>query len=391
MAGFGLDLPDVVGLFVDTILGGANPGAPAFQIQELEGSGRTIELRGRALPYRGVSWGGRTRTKNTWYQGNPNATQQVLGPELMPTTAEGMWKDRFMIGAEVGDESQILVNGSPDEVTTAAGAVALFEDLQQSGNSLKVIWGPQVRTGILVEFTPTYERTQDVNWRMEFEWRGREEVEARAAQVPVGADDLLNGINGLDDILGFSPEDVTRRFNAQLLGTVQSVRSSVGVVFGELRTVEAVVNMPQSVLGSIQSATDSIRLELTEEIARLTESSVMSTDEGVSVSARPAALLQVEAYRRTTARLAAVVRRDNLTVARQTQERATPAQIQIVAVAEDSSLYQLSSRFYGTPDFAGFLARNNGLTSAVVPAGFQLRVPPRPPQGDDGNTSSAIC
>lgn len=388
---FGIDLPDIVGLFTDDELSTRNPGAPSFQIQELEGSRRLIELRGRALPYRGVAWGGRTRTKNTWYQGNPVATQQVLGPELMPTVAEGMWKDRFMFGAEVGDESQILVNDDPSVVRTAEAAVALFEELQQSGNSLKVIWGPQVRTGILIEFTPTYQRTQDVNWRMEFEWRGREEVEPRAAQVPVGADDLLNGINGLDDILGFSPEDIARAFNAQLLNTVQQVRGKVGIMFEALRTVEAVVNMPQSTLGAIQSAADSIRLELTEEIARLTESPIMATVGGVSVSARPAALLLAESYRRTTARRAADVRSTNLAVARQTQERATPAQIQIIAVPQDSSLYQLSSRFYGTPDFAGFLARNNGLSSAVVPAGFQLRVPPKPAQGDDGNTSSAIC
>ena len=415
--GFGIELPDIVGLFTDDELSTRNPGAPSFLIQELEGSRRTTELRGRALPYRGVAWGGRTRTKITWYQGNPVATQQVLGPELMPTVAEGMWKDRFMFGAEVGDESQILVNDDPNVVRTAEAAVALFHDLQQSGNSLKVIWGPQVRTGILIEFTPTYQRTQDVNWRLEFEWRGREDVEARAAAQPtLEPASLLDRINALDDKMGFSPEDVTRAFNAQLLNTVESIRSSVGFIFRELRAIEGVVSTPASVIGAIVAAAESIRLEATGEMARLVESSVMlgaliSAQDTAAVSVgvtqqelatlppgtsaasspRPASLLEIEAYRREVARLLAELRQVALELARQLQERATPAQIALFTVPQNSSLYQISSRFYGTPDFAGFLARNNGLSSAVVPAGFRLRIPPKPAQGDDGNTSSALC
>jgi hypothetical protein len=391
VAAFGLSVPDPLSLFTDSILGAVNPGAPALTIEEIEGSRRLVELRGRALPYRNVAWGGRMRTKNTWYQGNPNATQQVLGPELLPSVLEGKWKDRFMFGAEVGNESQILVNGSPDEVKSAESAVALFNDIRRSGNSLKVIWGTQVRVGILVEFVPTFERVQDVGWRMEFEWRGEEDVTPRgAAQTELEPAGLLDGINGLDDILGFSPEDVTRAFNAQLLDSVGSVRARVGDLFEVLRTVEAVASTPQSVLGAMSAAVDSIRLEATEEIGRLTESSAVG-EEGVTVSVRPASLMQVEAYRRTTARRMATVRGTSLETARQTQLQATPVQIQIITVPEESSLYALSSRFYGNPDFAGFLARNNGLSSAIVPAGFQLRVPPKPTAAEAANTSTDIC
>jgi hypothetical protein len=379
MAGFGLRLPDPIGLFTDSVLGDANPGAPALTIEELTGARRTIELRGRALPYRPVGWGGHMRTKNTWYQGNPVATQQVLGPELPDTVLEGQWKDRFMFGAEAaGEVSAVLVNGSPTEVRSAEAAVSLFYELLNSGNTLQVIWGPEVRVGILVDFVPKYQRLQDIEWRAEFEWSSRGEIEARAVETPVGSDDLLGSINGLDDILGFSPEDVVRAFNAQLLDTVESVRESTGIIFEALRTVEAVASIPQSVLGAIQSAAESVRLELTEEIGRLTENSA-SGGQGASATVRAAALFSVEACRRTTARRAAAVRRDALEIDRQTQERATPVQVQIIPVPEDTSLYTLSNRFYGTPDFASFLARANGLTSAIAPAGFQLRVPPRPP------------
>lgn len=391
MAAFGLSVPDPVSLFTDSILGSVNPGAPSLTIDELEGSGRFVELRGRALPYRRPAWGAKMRTKNTWYQGNPNSTQQVLGPELNNTIFEGMWKDRFMFGAEVGNESQILVNGSPEDVKSAEAAVALFYDLVQSGNSLKVIWGDEVRVGILVDFTPTYERPQDIAWRMEFEWRGREDVTPLgAAQTELEPAGLLDGINGLDDVLGFSPEDVARAFNAQLLDSVASVRARVGDVFEVLRTIEAVAGIPGSTLGAMSAAVESIRLEATEEIGRLTESSVAG-EGGVSVSVRASSLMATEAYRRTAARRMATVRGTSLEVSRRTQLEATPTQIQVVTVPEESSLYALSSRFYGTPDFAGFLARSNGLQSAVVPPGFQLRVPPRPPSAQAANTSSEIC
>lgn len=389
MPDFGLRLPDPAGLLTDTILGEQGANAPAVVIIELTGEQRTIELRGRALPYRLVGWGMSMRTKITWYQGNPIATQQVLGPELPNTVMEGMWKDRFMRGAEANDQAAILVNGDPNTVRTAEDAVALFYELCQSGNDLKVIWSAEVRTGVLVDFLPTYERPQDIQWRLEFEWTGRNEGSNRPFQEPITSEDLLASINSLDDILGFSPEDVTRAFNAQLLSTVDSVRERVGEVFEVLRTVEAAVSLPGAVVGKILAAVESIRLELTEEIGRLTESAIAGGDEPVSVTVRPDALFRVEAYRRTTARRAAGVRSSSFELGRQTQERATPRQVQIVFVKEDSSLYALSSRFYGTPDYATFLASANGLTSAIAPAGFQLRVPPRPAAADDGQR--AVC
>lgn len=375
---YGLRVPDVVGIFVDTELGGANAAAPAITITELTGEQRSIELRGRALPHGPVAWGGTMRTKETWYQGNPVANQQVLGPELDPTTLEGKWKDRFMFGAEVGDEVQILVNGSGDEIRSAEAAVALFNDIRRSGNKLRVIWGPEVREGILVAFEAMYDRRQDIGWRMEFNWSSQGETERRAIAEPVGGDELLGSMNSLDDILGFSPEDSAKQFNAQLLDTVESVRESTGEVFGALRAINTVAAVPQSVIGAVSSAVASIRLELTEEIARLTENSIFGS-EGATTSTRAASVMSAESYRRTTARRAADVRENSLEIDRQVQESATPREIQIVTVPQDSSLYTLSNKFYGTPDFAGFLARKNGLASAVAPAGFQLLVPPKPP------------
>jgi len=387
VANFGLRLPNPVGLVTDTVLGADVPSAPALTISELTGSQRSVTLRGRALPYRPVAWSARMRTKLTWYQGNPVATQQVLGPELAPTTLQGTWKDRFMYGAEAGNDGAIVVNGDPTEIRSAEAAVALMYELLQSGNRLRVIWGQEVREGVLVEFEANYDRQQDIQWRAEFEWASRGDGERRQLETPQGPDDLLKAQNALDDFLGFVSEDMARAFNAQLLDTVDSVRESVGVAFGALRTLNTVVATPSSVVGAVSQAAGSIRRELTEEIGRLTESSAVGARAGASVTARAASLMVVESDRRTAARRAADVRATVLALDRQVQARAVPEQVRVVPVPADTSLYTLSSRYYGSPDFAGFLARVNGLDTALAPAGFQLRVPPRPVVDDAGNGS----
>lgn len=393
---FGIRLPDIVGLFTDTILGGSMDGG-SFTVQELTGEQRVVVLRGRAKPYRPLAFASSMRTKNTWYQGNPVSTQQVLGPELDPTTVEGKWKDRFIAGAEAdGGEGAILVNNDPDAVQSADAAVALFESIRSGGNAVRVVWGSRVREGILVFFKADYDRQQDIAWTMEFEWHSEGQQEVRAVEIPTNRDDLLNGMNSLDDILGFSPEDVAQAFNAQLLDTIQTTRAAVGDMFGVLRAANTVVSTPASVAGGVSAAAESIRLELTEEIGRLTENPVFSTpDSAVMFAVSPSSVMLVEAYRRTTARRAASVRCDALNLDR--QERAVPV-IQVVPVPQDTSLYTLSVRYYGTPDFANFLADANDLTSKVVPAGFQLRIPPKPAGGQVGpdgadvvGTGGLIC
>lgn len=376
---FGLRAPDIVGIFTDTTLGGPDIVAPTMTIAELTGARRTIVLRGRALPYRPVAWSSNMRVKTTWYQGNPVATQQVIGPDLDPTVMEGMWKDRFMIGAESGQKgSAILVNGSPNEVRNAEEAVALFYDLLRSGNKLIVVWGQEVREGILTHFEAKYDRPQDVGWRAEFDWSSRGEVVRRARGEPTGSDDLLGSMNNLDDILGFSPEDVAKQFNAQLLDSVESVRESTGILFELLRAANTTVGTPRAVVGGTSAAVNSIRLEITDEIARLVESSVAIA---TNVT-RASSLLLVEGFRRTAARRAACLRLIALEIDRQMKLRAAPHVVQVVPVPERTSLYTLSNRYYGSPDFANFLARANNLNSALVPAGFQLRIPPKPAAGD---------
>jgi LysM repeat protein len=58
--------------------------------------------------------------------------------------------------------------------------------------------------------------------------------------------------------------------------------------------------------------------------------------------------------------------------------RTQPRTARIITAQQGDTLYAIATRFYGSPDFANFLALTNRLTSAVVPPGYQLRIPERP-------------
>ncbi len=153
---------------------------PTFDILELEGSRRQLVLKGRTKPYAGVEFPSETRSKVTYYPGNPVATQQILGPEFGPTDLEGMWKTRFLAGT---GQNEVEVSGF-DPIDSAADLVRAFEELRRSANSLRVQWGPVVRFGILKKFTPSWVTLYDVKWHANFEWRGEREFTPRASAAP---------------------------------------------------------------------------------------------------------------------------------------------------------------------------------------------------------------
>ena len=386
LPGFGVDIPNPMDILFGDDLGSGGVKAPDFCITELAGSRRVIRLRGRALPYRPATWSGRQRTKITWYQGNPEATQQVLGPMEEPSVFEGKWKDRFIQG-------QMLVNDNPRAVESAEKAVLLFDDLRASGNPVQVQWGVNVRVGILVAFSASWDRLSDVAWRAEFEWSGRGRAKARAVKIP--DHDVLGKMNALDDLLAFGLEDVVDRFVARTIDVVNEVREDVGEMFGILRAMNAAAAAPRQLVGALRAAVTSILLEAQEEGARMSESvawgtslfsDVVGPGGGGSMSATPnmAPLLKTERDRRAIADALMAVAGVALELQQEQLARVEPEIVAVVVIPEDTSFYALASRLYGDPDLAGYLARANGIKGTLVaPAGFELRVPPAPAAGEE--------
>ena len=155
--------------------------ASSFTIAELTGQRRTLELKGRALPYQPLVLEGAMRAEFTWYPGNGVASVQMLGSEEKGTTIEGQWKDRFI--RSTTDEGQ-PVNPSgialwqKTQVTDVFELAQNVDSLRKAGQLLEVRWDRFIRHGILLRFRQKWLRIEDLEWEMEFQWVSQGEKQA---------------------------------------------------------------------------------------------------------------------------------------------------------------------------------------------------------------------
>ena len=134
------------------------------QIIPLEGNYATINLTGGGLPYKGTTFPREQRGKTTYYPGNPVATQTVTGPTRPPTTMTGRWMD-FDLGEGGARALDLQIGilcdkGVPVEVRWGGRALTNGED------------PAIVQRGRIAKYEPKYNRAQDIEWSITFEWRG---------------------------------------------------------------------------------------------------------------------------------------------------------------------------------------------------------------------------
>jgi hypothetical protein len=144
----------------------------------------TITLKGTELPYKGLQFSTEQRIKTTYYPGNPQASQTVLGPTLPNTTIGGRWMDLSM---------------------TDGGARVLVRQIEymvQHAVPVEVQWGGRnfgdgsfadddpaiVRRGLIKKIDPKYNRLEDIEWTIEFEWAG----EGMQSQSPTMSSDMVD-------------------------------------------------------------------------------------------------------------------------------------------------------------------------------------------------------
>lgn len=342
--------------------------APTVTIRELEGARRSVVLSDRAKPYRRVPFGSTLRHSQTWYAGNPQATIQVLGVTLDPTTMSGVWKSRFLPGA-------VTVEGFA-EVTTAEELVEVFRELQRGGSLLEVVWGPETRRGILGDFSPEWIRVEDVEWSATFVWRDEGRSAPRAAARTLPTESLREAQIDTDATATLEPPEVEAAWSDRVFGALSTARTQVGQVFDAVRDAREQAAVPARAVGSAAAAVRGLRdtvAEVRQELSDLPVEYVTANDDLAST-------LRVEGYRRGLGRAFLRLGATSSRTARRLARERTPEAVVVDFVAAGTSLRRLSARYYGTPDEWERIARASGLPlRSVLEADALVTVPPRAP------------
>lgn len=229
----------------------ANPSnSSTLVVQELldDGAqGRSVELRGSGLPFRPASWKASQRVVTTWYPGNPEGAQQVLGPQEMPSEWEGMWR-RTLLGRT---PAMLVDGGSSQPIVFPSTLRELFDDIRIRGRRLRVVWSstdgagtqiaPIVREGRLAEFESPVDRQDDIAWRMRFDWAGRGGAQQRVVATRGGG--LASAVTGVQ---AASDAATAAAVQAQLVARKASV--PLGPTRFSLGQLEQLVDAPNKLL-----------------------------------------------------------------------------------------------------------------------------------------------
>lgn len=414
-----------------------------FEAQSKGTDLRRVELRGRAMPYRKIGWGVSQRVNTIWYPGNPVASQQVIGPEELPTTMKGIWKALYLTGHDGGTPT-VLVNRRGDQASGSAGnqpsdIVDLFQEMCRSGVVWRVTWLSEVRKGVMTSFTPTWIRQTDCEWELTMEWSSRDDEDNVPLDIPGTGDnslDLFGALNDFLDLVAAGPL-VTRQLLAMAVNDIRAIQETVSKAIDILASVESLISAPAHIIGALKAALNQLARQITVAIRRIAGSTqasataiaslgqIKNTTEfltkGQSLVAGTAAAddapagipsetadklangttdpttnglgagsggsgsasatsgqLEFEKWRRGLAAKMIKMFFIMQQAIAEVESRSAPKNLRVVTVREGDTLYSISVREYGSPDYANYIAAANNLRSAILVPGQVLRIPARP-------------
>lgn len=242
---------------MSSIAGALISDPTSFTILELTGPRNNLVLQGRALPYRPLSFDGGMRAEVTWYPGNPVGTVQMLGAEEMPTTINGMWKDRFIATEAfglVGGQGVAEFNGQ--RILNVRDLVEVVDAFRLRGQLIEVGWDQFVRQGILKRFRQTWLRREDVEWEMEFDWISRGEPITPVAFGPsFTLQDVFNNLNDALDTL----KDAAEAPFAVVSAVQSAINQSLQIIE---RAVSAVKDLADQAVSAVLAPLEAAKMTL---------------------------------------------------------------------------------------------------------------------------------
>lgn len=366
-------------------------GEPSsLYIREIQGERNSLELIGRALPYRPMTFEGSMRAEFTWYPGNPIATVQMLGPQEGTTSINGMWKDRFIKTTSdrgipiLGQTGKAYYNGAIIE--DVSDLVKLADGFRRRGSLLEVSWDDIVRQGILTKFKQTWHRAEDVEWEMEFTWMSQGEDELPIAfnvlsSIVDAINSLVDAVNNLIDAINALKDEfaaIASWVNA-VNNLIDAVSAAVAGLVDLAKQAANLVVAPFAIVGNMVAACQTIG-DNCKELIKTFESLPSRVVRAVGIDPNTESQDQVLAAERAIRKAKRAARKAKAEAVQKQQELIAQSQDQTKPLAtfiarDGLDLRDVSTRYYGTPNEWIRLKIYNGFNTSRLLAGDVVIVP----------------
>lgn len=354
----------------------------SFTFYEITGPDlRVFSFFGASVPSRGVKWEGKQRVEKIVYQGNPNASLQVLGPEELPTVIRGWWKD-----VHLNNQTEPCVEVDGQQIFTADELSQLVDDVRCKGQTIEVRWRHLVRRGILARFSQTWHTDNDLEYEIEFEFSGKGESDEPGPTARSGLDisSLVESTESDFDRVAIAsrpefPRDVSlsEKLNVGLKSIADSVDglsdSVANTLSGTMEPIDA-ARRSVGLLNTISAEFD----ELIFEVYQTTDAASVASSDIRNVSPGQA-LFAASANRQMVQEL----RRNRHATARRASEQARtidPSLVDVIFAKEGQDFRDVSRTYYGVADHWSGLMRFNDATSSRLVAGQLVMIPQKPPR-----------
>lgn len=307
-------------------------------------------------------FGGEQRSVRTDYPGYDEPTEQILGPNFTPFTIKGIWDDRYM--------------GAGNALTT----YQTFEDMCWRGPMVRIEFDTISVIGLIKKWDFEYKRADYIGYEFEVSPHTR----AKKPQIA-----KLNA--GPPNPQPFNLAAYSSITNAQTMLYTVPMGWMVGeiwldayAILTELATLSVLIetvisgrlfyeNQDAGTIDRIMHLFASMRLKA-RELITLFKSSKSST---VLILTQADKVLTYDAWQRGLCWLVRLIILQCLLAEENLSRSAVPRTSNLYRPAEGESLYAISQKFYGSPDYWRDIMEANGIETTVLLGVELLVIPPR--------------